>query len=167
MLLNSFEPLWREDAHILVLGSMPGVASLEQQQYYAHPRNLFWPLLFNGDLSAVPQDYSLRCCRLFDRRLALWDVLKHCRRAGSLDSAIETQSEVANDFAYLFKRLPLLKRICFNGQKAAQSFSRHVIKAGLDCSAYELLTLPSTSPANAGISYEKKYRLWAEALQLL
>ena len=163
--LKSFKPLYRQDARYLVLGSMPGQASLTAQQYYAHPRNAFWAILAETELADVPVSYQQRQKLLFEREVALWDVLQYCQRDGSLDSAIKRSSEQVNDFAWLFSQLPKLKYILFNGQKAEQVFVRHVIKpALLDVSAYQLTLLPSTSPANAAMPLALKRAEWGCAL---
>ncbi len=165
--VTSFDPVFRKDARILVLGSMPGIASLTAAQYYAHPRNLFWPLLSQAADQTLPTSYDARLALLMESGVALWDVLRACEREGSLDARIVRSSEQPNDFAWLFAQLPCLERICFNGQKAADSFRRHVQSSGvLDLSRYELRTLPSTSPANASVALERKRTLWMDALSL-
>ncbi|MGH8444925.1 MAG: DNA-deoxyinosine glycosylase [Solimonas sp.] len=161
----SFPPAARADARVLILGSMPGEASLRAQRYYAHPRNLFWP--FMGALfGAGPElDYAQRLLALHAHGVAVWDVLAACVRPGSLDGRIERGSEVANDFAGFRAAHPQLERICFNGGKAAEAFERHVARrlpavvAGL-----ALLALPSTSPANAGQPRDAKFAAWRVAL---
>jgi TDG/mug DNA glycosylase family protein len=144
---------------LLILGSMPGVASLQQQQYYAHPRNAFWPIMarllgFEQTLS-----YSQRLQALSQGKIALWDVISHCQRQGSLDSAI--RAEQANDFETFLKQHPKIVVIGFNGNKAWQSFNRLVIPQLTLTSAIALLPLPSTSPAYAALSVEQKHQQWA------
>ncbi|MEN1679453.1 MAG: DNA-deoxyinosine glycosylase [Planctomycetota bacterium] len=162
MKARSFPPIAAPDARLLILGSMPGVASLEAGEYYAHPRNAFWPIM--GELfGARPElPYAERCRRLQASGVAVWDVLRECRREGSLDSAIDRGSEVANDFRSLFHRCPRIVRVSFNGQKAEAAFRRHVLP-GLDPALSVRLTLirlPSTSPAHAGRSSEQKLAEW-------
>lgn len=137
---------------VLILGSMPGIESLKQQQYYAHPRNLFWD--FMGKLFGGGRDlpYEKRLAVLRKHGVALWDVAHRCHRKGSLDSNM-TDVEV-NDFESLFKVAPQIHTIFFNGQKAAELFKRLVqptLKRKL-----HLMKLPSTSPANASVSFPKK-----------
>lgn len=163
---RSFPPIASENARVLVLGSMPGVASLEAQQYYAHPRNSFWRLmgeLFGFDSRA---DYASRCRVLEMSGVAVWDVLSECRRQGSLDSSIDTASESPNDIAALLGDCPSIERVLFNGGKAESAFHRHVLPSlGNELlSRIERMRLPSTSPANAGTRYSEKLDAWRDAL---
>lgn len=168
MRISSFPPVADRDARVLILGSMPGVASLQAQRYYAHPRNAFWPLM--GELLGFDAqlDYASRLRALRGAGVALWDVLAHCERPGSLDADIVAASVVANDFAAFFRRHRHVRRVFFNGGTAARAFRRHVIPTlGDRDSGLGFATLPSTSPANAGLSREQKRRAWqgvAEAL---
>lgn len=161
--VRGFPPVSRPDAELLVLGSMPGEASLAAGRYYAHPRNLFWPLV--GDVLGFPADapYEARLEALMDARVALWDVLHACRRDGSLDSAIERDGLVANDFAAFLAAHPRLRAVLLNGAKAAECWRRHVLAAGVG-TALECVRLPSTSPANASWSRERKAAAWRAAL---
>ena len=156
---HSFDWLAAPDAQILIVGSMPGMASLQKQQYYAHPRNAFWPVMqqiFNWpDL-----DYDQRCKALVSEKIAVWDVLRSCRRRGSLDSDIETGSMLINDFSAFFHRHPGIKAVLFNGGKAAQLFKRYVSVPA----CVELKPLPSTSPAYAAMSFESKLEKWRNAI---
>lgn len=147
---------------MLVLGSMPGRASLERQQYYAHPRNAYWPIM--GDLfGAGPElPYTARLKRLTDCGIALWDVLDSCVRPGSLDSSIDDATSRPNDFAALFAQHGTIRHVYFNGRKAADLFRRKVLPELAGHSAgMTFATLPSTSPAHAARSYEQKRRAWA------
>ena len=125
---SSFIPVVAPDTRVLVLGSLPGEASLAAQRYYAHPRNAFWPIM--GELCGARPElpYEERCERLVAVGVAVWDVLKSCRRVGSLDTAIERDSEQPNDFAKFFKSHPRLRLVAFNGQKAEIAFRRHVLR---------------------------------------
>ncbi|MBB3220581.1 hypoxanthine-DNA glycosylase [Massilia umbonata] len=139
---------------ILILGSFPGAASLAAQQYYAHPRNGFWRLvsaLVNEDLFSLP--YSERLPRLLAHGIGLWDVLGACEREGSLDSAIRRPA--ANDFQRLHHLCPQLETVGFNGQ-ASGKFAPQFAAAG-----YRTVVLPSSSPANAGMTFEQKLRVWS------
>ncbi|MFC7450208.1 DNA-deoxyinosine glycosylase [Rhodococcus daqingensis] len=158
--VHSFPAVLDERADTLILGSMPGIPSLVAGMYYANPRNSFWPIM--GELfDAGPwQTYPQRLRRLQDEGIALWDVLKRCRREGSLDSSIESGSEVANDFGTLFDRHPRIGRIFFNGVTAEQAYRRTVVARGLHPAEVDMVKLPSTSPANAGTSAASKLEAW-------
>jgi hypoxanthine-DNA glycosylase len=157
--LRGFAPVIDRAVDTLILGSFPSEASLAAGQYYAHPRNQFWPILgriLEEPLPALP--YRERLQRLLAHRIGLWDVLGACERSGSLDAAIRAPQ--ANDFAPLLARAPRLVRVRFNGQ-AAGRFAARFAAAGLD-----VAVLPSTSPAHAGRSLEQKYALWQQALAI-
>jgi len=158
-LSQGFKPVARGDARLLILGSMPGIASLEATRYYAFPRNVFWKIM--GDLfGAGPQlDYPSRLQKLKENHIALWDVIAQCHRPGSLDSAISNDGLATNDFNGFFKQHPHISHICFNGQKAADLFKK---KVAPDLTGqYEYLVLPSTSPANAAKNYDAKLEAWS------
>jgi len=141
---------------------MPGVASLEANRYYAHPRNLFWPIagaLFAFD-PTLP--YEARIARLGEAGIALWDVAGTCVRPGSLDARIEAGSVVANDIGGLLAAHPGITRVRFNGATAESLFRRHVLPT-LD-PVPELLRLPSTSPAHAALGFEAKLVAWRTGL---
>ena len=164
-LSQGFAPIYQKNARILVLGSMPGTRSLKVNQYYAHPRNCFWKLISELHGEAVPNNYSDRIELISRNHIALWDVLWRCQREGSLDSRIVAGSEEVNDFESLLAELPELRRIVFNGKKAEQVFNKFVAKTLTKMAVtVELICLPSTSPANASISYEKKRSRWREAI---
>lgn len=144
---------------VLVLGSFPGAASLRAQQYYAHPQNHFWRILqalWPQNPLPGPQDYAARCAWLLARGLGLWDVYGACEREGSLDSRIRN-AEV-NDFASLRARCPRLAAIAHNGGESFRH-ARATARLGV-----QVLRLPSTSPANASWSFERKREAWAQAL---
>jgi hypoxanthine-DNA glycosylase len=158
-LLQGFPPVVDEHATVLILGSFPSVQSLALGQYYANPRNAFWHImsqLFGFDPTAP---YDERLAALRSHRVALWDVLCSCRRAGSADSAFDPKSLVANDFAGLFADHPKIARVFFNGVKAAELFRRF---AGED-QRIEYQRLPSTSPAHA-VRPELKLAAWRVAV---
>ena len=157
--VRGFAPIEAPGARILVLGTMPGIASLEAQQYYAHPRNAFWRItgeLFAFDAGAP---YAERAAQLARAGVVVWDVLQGCVRPGSLDAAIERGSEIPNDIVGLLARQPGITRIGLNGGTAARLFRRH-IEPQLAADNLELLALPSTSPAHAGQSFEQKLAAW-------
>lgn len=149
-------------SRMLVLGSMPGEASLSAGRYYAHPRNRFWPLMAQLGGFDAGLDYPQRMRALNAAGIGVWDVIGQCRRRGSLDTAIERGSEVANPLGELITRLPQLQAIAFNGGKAAQAFARHV-QPQLPASALDgiaLLAMPSTSPANASFPLARLIERW-------
>lgn len=158
-LRHGLPPVIDRRTRIVVLGSFPGEASLAAAQYYAHPRNQFWPLLaalLGDDLAALP--YAARLARLADHRVGLWDVIAACRRSGSLDSAI--RDAVYNDLAGLRARAPQLRLVLHNGAQSARLLP-HTLALGVPA-----LRLPSTSPANASWSFERKLQAWREAFAL-
>ena len=151
--LCGLAPIAAPRARLLVLGSFPSVASLQAQQYYAHPRNHFWPILsalWGIDLNALP--YAQRVAEVRRRGLAIWDVYAACRREGSLDSAIEDAEP--NDLHALAARLPQLAAIAHNGGESARAMR---ITRALGLPVHRL---PSTSPANASWSFERKLAAW-------
>ncbi|WP_321788973.1 DNA-deoxyinosine glycosylase [Burkholderia pyrrocinia] len=153
-MLQGFGPVVGPNTHTMILGSFPGEASLDAAQYYAHPRNQFWRLL--GVVIGVPSlhelPYEERLVCVLSHGIGIWDVLDACHRKGSLDSAIRNAKP--NDFDALREHAPLLKKVCFNG-KTAGRFADVIGAAG-----YETLVLPSSSPANATLSFEQKLVLW-------
>ncbi|MEX3635317.1 DNA-deoxyinosine glycosylase [Paraburkholderia sp. BR14320] len=157
-MLRGFPPVVAADTHTLILGSFPGEASLAAAQYYAHPRNQFWRLL--GAVLDEPAlhelPYDERLARVLAHRIGIWDVLDACHRQGSLDSAIRHAQP--NDFESLREHAPLLDKVCFNG-KTAGRFAPVIGAAG-----YRTLVLPSSSPANATLSFEQKLSCWREIL---
>jgi hypoxanthine-DNA glycosylase len=147
-------PVISRNTRLLVLGSFPGVASLNAGQYYAHPRNQFWPLLsalLGEDLVAM--SYRRRLAAVRRSAVGIWDIYASCRREGSLDQAIEDAE--LNDFASLRRRAPALRAIAHNGGESARAIRQ------LALLGYEVYRLPSSSPANASWSLERKLQAWA------
>jgi len=157
--VHSFAPIVDRNARVLILGSMPGQASLAAGQYYAHPQNAFWRIIADLLRCDRASAYPARIAALRSARIALWDVLHSCAREGSLDAMIERDTQVANDFQTFFRKHGKIEHVFFNGAKAEACFRRHVLgKISTGPIAYE--RLPSTSPANASVSYEHKLRAW-------
>ncbi len=163
---RSFPPIFGPDAQVLILGSMPGIESLRRRQYYAHPRNAFWPIM-GALFGAGPElPYARRVARLRAARVAVWDVLARCRRAGSLDTAIAPKSARPNNLESLLRRAPRLRVVFFNGG-AAEYWFRRCFGNRLDRPPFagrRYGRLPSTSPAHAGRSFEEKLAIWRKAL---
>jgi hypoxanthine-DNA glycosylase len=159
MHIYSFPAIADNNDRILILGSMPGKASLQAGQYYAHPRNQFWPIL--GELvGASPElEYVERTQVLRFAGIALWDVLKSCYRSSSLDTDIDKSSMVANDFAAFFAGHPNISHVFFNGATAEQAFRRYVLSE-INGEDLVLQRLPSTSPAHAGMNFQQKLQSW-------
>ena len=157
-------PVVDPSTRVLVLGSMPGQLSLQTQQYYAHPRNAFWPIMSELLGFDVHSDYAVRVGALRAARVGLWDVLRVCDRSGSLDSAIIRDSMEANDFGSLFGQRSGIARVLFNGSKAEQVFARLVAPNLVHPPRH--VRLPSTSPANAGVAYVAKLRAWRAAIDV-
>ncbi len=160
---HGFAPIADRHARILILGSLPGSVSLQQQQYYAQPHNAFWKLmgkLFDFD----PQlPYRRRLAALKKNHIALWDVCASAYRRGSLDSSIVGTSIRCNDFAGFFAKHPKLGRVYFNGRKA-EALYRRLVMPHLPASAatLEYTLLPSTSPAHAARSFAEKLDSWSQ-----
>ncbi len=158
---TGFPYVARADARILILGSMPSTASLAALQYYAHPRNAFWPIM--GQLLGfdTPEPYSERLAHLQNHGVALWDVVHRCHRPGSLDASIRPNSVETNDFAAFLREHAHIRAVYFNGATAASLYRRHALPylAGpwreLPCH-----TLPSTSPAHAARTFGEKLAAW-------
>lgn len=160
-LITGFAPIISKDAVLIILGSMPSEASLLKQEYYGHNQNSFWPIM--GALFGAGPDipYEQRKQILIDHGIAVWDVLQSCSRQGSLDANIRPETVKANEFTHLFKHFPGIKHIYFNGSMAETLFRRHCLSAcknpGL---TFELLRLPSTSPAHASLTLAEKVSRW-------
>jgi len=154
-------PIEDATAESLILGSLPGRKSLEMQQYYAHPQNAFWKLMARiyGAESSLP--YMQRVEVLTANRIALWDVLAAAERPGSLDSSIVHASVRANDFAAFYRAHPHISRVYFNGRKAEELYRRFVLTGvSAEFAAIRYVSMPSTSPAHAGMPFAEKLVRW-------
>ncbi len=164
--IYSFAPIENRQAGLLILGSMPGEASLQAGQYYAHPRNAFWPILgacLHFD-AALPYPQRIRAMKASG--IALWDVLHSCRRRGSLDAAIDPQSQAVNDFEGFFQTHLRIRAVLFNGTTAETCFQRCVPKAWLPPNLI-MRRLPSTSPAMASLTLAQKTEVWGRTITSL
>ena len=158
--LHGLAPLVTDQTRMLVLGSFPGVTSLARQQYYAHPQNAFWRILQaiwpSSPYKTCVDSYEKRIDWMLGKGLGLWDVYASCEREGSLDSAIRTPQ--VNDLADLMRCCPQLRVIAHNGGESFRH-ARHTRTLGLP-----VYRLPSTSPANASWSFERKLAAWREVV---
>ncbi|WP_084570400.1 DNA-deoxyinosine glycosylase [Methylosinus sp. PW1] len=160
---KGFPPVSRADARVLILGSLPGQVSLARVQYYAQPRNAFWPIM--GRLFGVAAElpYEERLEQLMEKGVALWDVCAQGRRPGSLDQKIDVASVVVNDIAGFLTAHPQTALVCLNGGKAGDLY-RRMVAPTLLASAPPSVILPSTSPAHAAMSFDRKLEHWRAAL---
>ncbi|MFQ5609466.1 MAG: DNA-deoxyinosine glycosylase [Woeseiaceae bacterium] len=158
---SGFPPIAASDARILILGSLPGVASLSAVEYYAHRRNAFWPIM--REVFGTEGSYAERCRSLCENRVAVWDVLDSSVRPGSLDAAIRLDSATPNDFNKFFSNHKDIVRTCFNGKTAERLFRRLVLP-DLESGWPEMAGLPSTSPAYASMSFDQKLAIWRSML---
>jgi double-stranded uracil-DNA glycosylase len=152
---HCFPPVTRPDTRLLVLGSLPGAVSLARQRYYAHPQNLFWRLIgavIERDLVAL--DYEARLAALLDAGIGLWDTVAAATRKGSLDADIRLHR--ASDLAALAATLPDLRAIAFNGATSARIGRKQLAGIG----GFDLVDLPSSSPAYASLPYPRKLETW-------
>jgi len=160
-MITGFPPVVADSAAVLILGSMPGQASLDVTQYYAHPRNVFWPIIYQLFNTPRHLSYEERLMLIQENRIALWDVMQNCKREGSLDSSIESSSIVANNFVDFFVKSPSIQHLFFNGAQAESAFKRHVVPTLSEHNiVLETRRLPSTSPAHASLSFEQKLVQW-------
>lgn len=167
-LVNSFNAECGTSPKLLILGSMPGVTSLEQQCYYAHPRNAFWPIMSRLLSASLLDDYPKRLTRIKHHGIALWDVLAQCQRQGSLDSAIQSEGLIYNPIDKLLEQYPSIEAVALNGT-SAEKLLRKAIKNKLIIwpEQVQIVPLPSTSPANARLNFDQKLVRWQTLLNYL
>lgn len=159
--IRSFAPIVDQHSKILILGSVPGIKSLEAKQYYAHPQNKFWNIIFEIFEQDFTTDYLQRIKILQKNKIALWDVIDSCERNGSLDS--EIRNEEANQIADLLERHPNIQAIFCNGQKSYKNLQKILGKNF----KLPIHVLPSTSPAYAGMRYNQKLAVWRKINEIL
>ena len=162
--IQGLPPIADRYARVLILGSMPGEASLAAGEYYAFRHNQFWRIA--GEICGFAPDapYARRKSALKKARIALWDVLESCVRPGSLDSAIRGDSMRVNEFVAFLAAHRDIRWVCFNGRKAESAWRRHVAPTLPKTRRLEYRLLPSTSPAHAGMGYLAKLRVWRSAI---
>lgn len=154
-MIHSFPPFVNAQTKILILGTMPGIASLEKQEYYAHQRNHFWKIMFTLlDSFPATEEFELKIQVLQESNIGLWDVLKSCDRNGSLD--IHIKNHEINDFETLFTQFPSIKTIVFNGKESHKYF----LKKFGQIKGITYYVMPSTSPANT-MSFDNKLKIWS------
>ena len=165
-MIECFSPIAKDDARVLILGSIPSVASLQKREYYGHKRNAFWYIMskllgFEDDLP-----YNKRAEIIVSHHIAIWDVINRCKREGSLDSAIKNSK--VNDFGKFFGEHREIKHIFFNGQRAYGEYKRYALPILDDkYKKIPLSVLPSTSPANAKMSRDKKLEEWKKIIKCM
>lgn len=160
-----FKPIGDPGSLKLILGSMPGRASLSANEYYAHPKNAFWKILAALGGAAHDLPYAARVDMLTSMRIALWDVLESCTRHSSLDADIVASSIIANDFLSFYREHPRITQVFFNGAHAEASYKKHVLPGlGDEFAHIAYKRLPSTSPAHAMLTFEQKLDAWRAAL---
>jgi hypoxanthine-DNA glycosylase len=154
-MINSFPAFIDSNTKILILGTMPGIASLTKQEYYGNPRNHFWRIMYTlFDTLPVSDSFEEKIQLLQKNKIGLWDVLENCERKGSLDIHIKNHKE--NDFEMLFKQYPTIHTIVFNGKESQKYF----IKKFGQIEGITYYVMPSTSPANT-MSFENKLKIWS------
>ena len=158
-MIKSFPPFVNSQTKILILGTMPGIASLEKQEYYAHKRNHFWKIMYTLlDNLPIAEIFEEKIQLLQANNIGLWDVLENCERKGSLDIHIKNQKE--NDFETLFKEFPGISKIVFNGKESHKYF----LKKFGQIKGITYYLMPSTSPANT-MSFDNKLKIWSAGFQ--
>jgi len=158
-MIQSFPHFVNSHTEILILGTMPGIASLTKQEYYAHKRNHFWKIMYTLlDHLPVSEIFEEKIALLQANKIGLWDVLENCERKGSLDIHIKNQKE--NDFDTLFKEFPAITKIVFNGKESHKYF----LKKFGQIEGITYYVMPSTSPANT-MSFENKLEIWSGCFQ--
>lgn len=154
--VEALPPIVDDHCRLLILGTMPGAESLRQQAYYSHPRNLFWKLIATVTDEEAPDTYDERVAYLKKHGIALWDICQSCIREGSLDADIS--AELPNDIHDFITEHPTIQAIAFNGKTAAKLYAKHIGSIP----GVRLLSLPSSSPANAGVTWEDKEEKWGK-----
>ena len=163
--IRSFPAVTTPEANTIILGSAPGKASLNAGQYYAHPRNQFWPIMTTIVSFPLASSYQTKLRELCLARIALWDVVKTCERPGSMDANIDKHSVTPNDFASLLSSSPSIERVLFNGAAAERLFREYVLET-IPTAKLAFKTLPSTSPAYASMSFENKLKAWKSGISI-
>ena len=158
MMKQSFLPILSNEPRILILGSLPGDLSIKENQYYAHPQNRFWKILFAIYNESFSENYEFRQQLILNNHLALWDVAHSAIRKGSMD--VEMKDEKPNKIYELLTQYPTIEKVLFDGKKAEQLFFKNFEQK----THINYISLPSTSPANAQYSLDRLIEIWKNAL---
>jgi len=158
--ITSFPPVVNDECKAIILGSMPGIKSLDENEYYAHPRNSFWFIMEKLFKVYSDFEYKQRLKLLLNNKIALWDVIESCERKGSLDSSIQDETVLVNDFADLLLEYQNIKYIFCNGNAAYSAFQKYAMPELEKFLNIEVYKLPSSSPANARMSLDEKTLSW-------
>ena len=165
-LIKCLAPIETQDSNVLILGSMPSITSIKNRQYYAHPQNQFWQIIQKIIGVTAKLNYSNKIKMLNQAKIALWDMLASCIRPGSADSKIT--NGISNDINNFLQTHPDISKICLNGITAANYFriyqNNNLNSIFPKKRNLQICKLPSTSPANARISFNQKYQIWRSAL---
>lgn len=157
-IIKSFQPIVDSSTTTLILGTMPGVTSLQKYEYYGYPQNQFWRIMFTiFDKLPIPADFEDKINLIQQNNIGLWDVLQACERQGSLDSKIKNYIE--NDIPALLKNHPQITKILFNGKES----QRYFMRAFGEIDGIQYFGMPSTSPAYT-LKFDDKLKVWREAL---
>lgn len=165
MIENVLKPIVDDATKVLILGSMPGVISLQKQQYYGNDRNHFWGIMSALFEQHIPETYEEKLALLKKHHIGLWDTIESCERKGSLDSAIK--SEVPNDFHTFFNKYPQIELVLFNGGKAEMVFKKYMDKAQWPTIRFEKMPSTSPVPGRNVKSFEEKIISWQELLSVI
>jgi hypoxanthine-DNA glycosylase len=162
---TGFSPIIGDYPRVLILGSMPSQKSLEKQEYYGHPQNAFWKIMAQLFDFSVDLNYTKRAKLVSSQGVAIWDVIHSCVRPGSLDSSIQKNTVVENKIPEFLELHSGIRNILCNGGTAYQLFQKHFKSWLSENSKVIIHKMPSTSPAHASLSFDKKFKIWKEVIE--
>ena len=157
---HDFQPIYNEESRILMLGTMPSPKSREVGFYYGHPRNRFWKVVSDVCGEQLPETKEEKIAFALRNKIAVWDVLAGCEIKGAEDASI--RNPVANDMNLILQNADI-RAVFATGQKAAQLYKKHCQPQ----TGMKIITLPSTSPANCSVSYEKLFEAYEMILKYI
>lgn len=157
---HDFQPIYNEESRVLMLGTMPSPKSRETGFYYGHPRNRFWKVVSDVCGEVLPETKEEKIEFALKNKIAVWDVLAGCEIKGAEDASIK--NPVVNDMNVIIKNADI-RAIFATGQKAAQLYRKYCQRE----TGMEIICLPSTSPANCSVSYEKLFEAYGEILKYI